>query len=193
MHRRNLIEKLEKYRASCASEEKDRKAILDFVKSNENCFERSNLSGHITGSCWLENYDGEKFIMTEHKKLKKWLPLGGHADGDSDIIRVAMKEAHEESGLKNIDLISEDIFDLSVHLIPEYKNEPAHYHYDIRFLLRASKQGERIQMSDESTDLDWFSDLPENNSERDNEVLVRMMNKWRDFHESKRRSARLSA
>ena len=96
MHRRDLIERLEKYRPFCNSEEKERRKILDFVKSNENCFERSNMSGHITGSCWLEDYDGEKFLMTEHKKLKKWLPLGGHADGDNDIIRVAMKEAHEE-------------------------------------------------------------------------------------------------
>ncbi len=189
MHRKDLLEKLERYQASCDSEEKDRKKILNFVKSNENCFERSNLSGHITGSCWLENYDGEKFLMTEHKKLKKWLPLGGHADGDSDIIRVSIKEAHEESGLKNIELISADIFDLSVHMIPEYKEVPAHYHYDIRFLLRASKQGEQIQMSDESTDLDWFSDLPENNSERDKEVLIRMMNKWKNFHEPKQLSA----
>jgi len=140
MHRKDLIEKLERYRPSCESEERDRKKILDFVKSNENCFERSNLFGHITGSCWLEDYDGEKFLMTEHKKLKKWLPLGGHADGDSDIIRVAMREAHEESGLDNIELVSADIFDLSVHLIPEYKGVPTHYHYDIRFLLRASKQ-----------------------------------------------------
>ena len=85
--------------------------------------------------------------------------------------------------------MSADIFDLSVHLIPEYKGVPTHYHYDIRFLLRASKQGEPIQMSDESTDLAWFSDIPEYDSERDNEVLIRMQNKWRNFHESKQFSA----
>ncbi len=186
MHRRDLIEKLEKYRSFYDSEEKDRKAILDFVKSNENCFERSNMSGHITGSCWLEDYDGEKFLMTEHRKLKKWLPLGGHADGDNDIIRVAMKEAHEESGLENIELVSADIFDLSIHFIPEYKGVPAHYHYDIRFLLRASKQGEQIQISDESTDLAWFSDLPESSLKSDGEVLTRMLSKWRNFHEFRR-------
>ncbi len=189
MHRKDLMEKLEKYQAFCDSEENDRKATLDFVKSNSDCFERSNLSGHITGSCWLENYNGEKFLMTEHKKLKKWLPLGGHADGDSNIIRVAMKEAHEESGLKNIELVSTDIFDLSVHMIPEYKGIPAHYHYDIRFLLRASKQGEQVQMSDESTDLAWFSDIPQYESKKDSEVLIRMLNKWRNFHEAQKLSA----
>ncbi|MBO4405367.1 MAG: NUDIX hydrolase [Alphaproteobacteria bacterium] len=184
MHRKDLTEKLERYQASCDSEEQDRKKILDFMKSNCDCFERSNMSGHITGSCWLEDYDGEKFLMTEHKKLKKWLPLGGHADGDNDIIRVAMREAHEESGLDNIELVSADIFDLSVHLIPEYKGVPAHYHYDIRFLLRASKQGEQIKMSDESTDLAWFTDIPESSSKLDGGVLVRMLNKWKNFRES---------
>ena len=189
MHRKDLIEKLEKYRPFFDSEEKERRKILNFVKSNENCFERSNVSGHITGSCWLEDYDGEKFLMTKHKKLKKWLPLGGHADGDNDIIRVAVKEAHEESGLENIELVSSDIFDLSVHLIPEYKGVPAHYHYDIRFLLRASKPGEQIQMSDESTDLAWFTDIPKSSLESDGEVLIRMLNKWRDFHRSQKISA----
>lgn len=189
MHRKDLIEKLESYQASCDSEERDRKKIFDFVKSNETCFERSNIAGHITGSCWLEDYDGKKFLMTEHKKLKKWLPLGGHADGDSDIIRVAMKEAHEESGLENIELVSADIFDLSIHLIPEYKGVPVHYHYDIRFLLRASKQGEQIQMSDESTDLAWFTDIPESSLKSDGEVLIRMLNKWRDFHQPQKISA----
>ena len=108
--------------------------VSEFVKDHEDCFERSRLSGHVTGSCWLENYDGTKFLLTKHKKLKSWLQLGGHADGDSDIIRVSLKEAHEESGLKNIELISADIFDLGVHLIPKCKNIPQHYHYDIRFL-----------------------------------------------------------
>ncbi len=189
MHRKNLVEKLEKYRTSCNSEEKDRENILTFVKSNKNCFERSNLSGHITGSCWLEDYYGKKFLLTKHKKLKKWLQLGGHADGDNDIIQVAMKEALEESGLKNIELVSEDIFDLSVHLIPKYKDVPAHYHYDIRFLLRASNKEELIRMSNESIDLKWFDDIPEDNPQADNEILTRMMNKWRKF----RRFSKISA
>ena len=117
---------------------------------------------------------------TKHKKLKSWLQLGGHADGDSDIIRVSLKEAHEESGLKNIELISADIFDLGVHLIPKCKNIPQHYHYDIRFLLRASNLNENIIMSNESTDLDWFSDIPEDNPAEANRDIFRMMVKWKN-------------
>jgi len=181
MHRKNLIEKLQRYKASNEIEESDRIKILEFVKSHEDCFERSQASGHITGSCWLENYEGTKFLLTKHKKLGFWLQLGGHADGDNDVIRVSLKEAHEESGLKNIELVSADIFDLGAHLIPPYKNVPAHYHYDIRFLLRASNSNEKISMSDESTDLDWFSDIPKSNPEEANRDMLRMIKKWRSF------------
>lgn len=181
MHRRDLIEKLRKYRTDDEVEEADRIKIIKFVKKHRDCFERSQTSGHITGSCWLENYDGTKFLLTKHKKLKIWLQLGGHADGDSDIIRVSIKEACEESGLKNIELVSTDIFDLGVHLIPQYKNVPPHYHYDIRFLLRASSSNENIIISDESTDLGWFSDIPKDNPEEANRDMIRMMRKWKNL------------
>ena len=184
MHRKDLIEKLRKYHTDDEIEESDRIKIIKFVEKYEDCCERSQSLGHITGSCWLENYDGTKFLLTKHKKLKCWLQLGGHADGDGNIIRVSMKEAREESGLENIELVSADIFDLGVHLIPQYKNVPAHYHYDIRFLLRASNSNEKIIMSDESTDLGWFSDAPEDNLEEANRDLIRMIRKWKNFKRS---------
>lgn len=181
MHRKNLIEKLQSYRTDDEIEESDRIKIIKFIQKYGDCFERSQPLGHITGSCWLENYDGTKFLLTKHKKLKIWLQLGGHADGDNDIIRVSMKEACEESGLENIELVLTDIFDLGVHLIPQYKNVPPHYHYDIRFLLRASNSNENIIISDESTDLGWFSDIPKDNPEEVNRDLIRMMRKWKNL------------
>ena len=144
MHRNNLREKLEKYRPSNAEEVHARTLMLNFLNSHADCFERSCGIGHFTGSCWLENYDGTKFLLTLHRKIKIWLQLGGHADGDSDILRVALKEAHEESGLRHIEPVSPEIFDLSVHLVPEYKGIPAHYHYDVRFIVRASDPDEKI-------------------------------------------------
>jgi 8-oxo-dGTP pyrophosphatase MutT (NUDIX family) len=86
--------------------------MLQFLDAHEDCFERSRLVGHFCGSCWLENCDGTKFLLTLHGKHKRWTPLGGHADGDSDILRVAMREAREESGLEHIDLVSDEIFDI---------------------------------------------------------------------------------
>jgi 8-oxo-dGTP pyrophosphatase MutT (NUDIX family) len=88
-----------------------------------------------------------------------WLQLGGHADGDHDLARVSLKEAREESGLQNIKLLSDEIFDIGVHLIPEYKGIPAHYHYDVRFLLKTTDKDDDIQISDESNDLRWFAEV----------------------------------
>jgi 8-oxo-dGTP pyrophosphatase MutT (NUDIX family) len=80
-----------------------------------------------------------------------WLQLGGHADGDNDILRVALKEASEESGISSIKDISEEIFDIDVHQIPANKNEKAHIHYDIRFILQVSSD-EKIKINHESNE-----------------------------------------
>ena len=175
MHRNNLRNLLESYRPTDESEIANRLQMLDFLNDHEDCFERSLATGHFTGSCWIENQDGTKFLLALHKKVGLWLQLGGHADGDKDIARVALKEAYEESGLKHIELVSPEIFDIDIHLFQSRKKEvPDHYHYDIRFLLRTSD--ENINISDESEDLRWFETLP---SENLGERLDRMYEKWK--------------
>ncbi|MDR1334941.1 MAG: NUDIX hydrolase [Holosporaceae bacterium] len=179
MHRNNLREKLEHYHPTDKREMADKSKMLDFLDSHENCFERSLSIGHFTGSCWIINHDGAKFLLTLHKKMGFWLQLGGHADGDSDIARVSLKEAHEESGLRHIELLSEEIFDIGVHLTPEYQGIPAHYHYDVRFLMRASDPQEHIKISDESDDLRWFDEvsvLPPDSGLN----IPRMFKKWKN-------------
>ncbi|MDR3156015.1 MAG: NUDIX hydrolase [Holosporaceae bacterium] len=159
MHRKDLRKKLKRYNPEDEIEIAARAKMLDFLNSHEDCFERSLSIGHFTGSCWLVNCDETKFLLTLHKKMGFWLQLGGHADGDHDLVRVSLKEAYEESGLRNIELLSEEIFDIGVHLIPEYKEIPAHYHYDVRFLLKTTNGDDDIQISDESTDLRWFDEV----------------------------------
>jgi 8-oxo-dGTP pyrophosphatase MutT (NUDIX family) len=107
-------------------------------------------------------------LLTHHAKLNRWLQPGGHADGDEDVIAVATREAHEETGLKSIELISPKILDIDIHSIPARKEFPMHDHYDIRFLFQASKS-EPFIITEESHDLAWISvsDLPrvtDNNS-----------------------------
>ena len=91
-----------------------------------------------------------------HKKLNKWLQLGGHCDGESDCLSVAVREAHEESGLQRVTPVSADIFDIDIHLIPPRHSEPSHYHYDIRFLMRADSTAPLIQ-NQESIALRWVA------------------------------------
>jgi hypothetical protein len=159
MHRKNLREKLERYNPTDEKEIADRTQMLNFLNSHEDCFERSLSVGHFTGSCWLVNRDGTKFLLTLHKKIGRWLQLGGHADGDQDLARVSLKEAREESGLRNIELLSDEIFDIGIHLIAEHKGIPEHYHYDVRFLLKTTDNDEDIQISNESDDLKWFEEV----------------------------------
>lgn len=150
-----LEEKLEHFCTQNREKEDAARRILTFVRSTPDCFERSHASGHITGSAWLLNPDGDKVLMTLHRKLKRWLQPGGHADGEQDTLAVALREAEEESGICGIIPVSEDIFDVDIHLIPARPGEAAHYHYDIRYLLRAPH--EQFAVSDESDDLAWWS------------------------------------
>lgn len=178
MHRENLRKKLEEYHPTDAEEINDKRKMLDFLNEHENCFDRSLKIGHFTGTCWLENYDGTKFLLTLHKKIGLWLTLGGHADGCGNLSNVALKEAYEESGLRHIRLLSDDIFDIDIHKIEEYHGIPTHYHYDVRFLLKTTDRNDDIRISNESDDLRWFSEPPTDFSNLGSDI-PRMFVKWK--------------
>ncbi|MDR1334657.1 MAG: hypothetical protein LBJ19_00035, partial [Holosporaceae bacterium] len=91
---------------------------------------------------------------------------------------VSLKEAHEESGLRNIELLCGEIFDIGVHPIPEHKGIPTHYHYDVAFLLKTTDRDEDIQISNESSDLRWFTEVP-----TDNYSLNRNFEKWSNLRQ----------
>lgn len=117
-------------------------------------FQRSRLAGHFTGSAWLVSADGRRVLLTHHRKLDRWLQLGGHADGDRDLAAVALREAEEESGLPGLRLESSALFDLDRHWIPERGQVPGHWHYDARYVVRAGTD-EGFIVSEESLDLAW--------------------------------------
>lgn len=150
--------------------------MLAFLHNHTNCFERTLAIGHFTASCWLLNKNGDKALLMHHAKLNRWLQLGGHCDGNPDVLAVAIKEAQEESGIQSIVPVSSEIFDIDIHLIPENKKEKAHYHYDIRFLLQVCSD-EEITQNEESHALRWFgkdfAQLPPVNLS-----VTRMFNKW---------------
>jgi 8-oxo-dGTP pyrophosphatase MutT (NUDIX family) len=125
-----------------------------FVNEHSDCFERSLAIGHVTGSAFIINNERTHILLTHHKKLNRWLQLGGHADGDGNVLRVALREAVEESGLTDVRPVMESIFDVDVHVIPARKNDAEHYHYDIRYLCQADSKIPLI-ISDESHDLVW--------------------------------------
>lgn len=176
--RRPLLHLLDVHRPLTAEEAGMRRRLREFVAANERCFERSLLSGHVTGSAWIVDRDRSHALLTHHRKLGKWLQLGGHADGDSDILRVALREAEEESGLSSLRVASDSIFDVDIHEIPARKQELLHYHYDVRFLFEADRD-EPLRISNESKDLQWVA-LGEITKLTREESVLRMVRKTLD-------------
>ncbi len=130
--------------------------MLKFLDEETGYFLRNNYNGHFTGSAWIISPDKSNILMTHHKKLGKWIQLGGHADGESDLLKVALREATEESGIQQFKVLSEEIFDLDIHGIPQNNSELGHLHYDVRFLIEADPTGEAVIISDESHDVTWI-------------------------------------
>jgi 8-oxo-dGTP pyrophosphatase MutT (NUDIX family) len=140
-------------------------------------FDRTHfVPGHITASCWIVDTEGDACLLTHHRKLDRWLQLGGHCDGNPDVVAAAMREAEEESGLTGFTLTHAGIYDLDIHEIPARKSAPAHLHYDVRFALRAPDAGDLI-ISEESHDLAWvrIQSLTEYTEE---ESVLRLARKW---------------
>lgn len=140
-------------------------SFREFMLKEEFPFERSTKVGHITGSGFILSSDKTHLLMTHHKKLNKWLQLGGHADSNPHTYEVALTECLEESSLQSLKFFPLDsiagiscvypvVFDLDRHLIPERNLEKEHFHYDVRYLLTADRN-EPLVVSDESYELKW--------------------------------------
>jgi 8-oxo-dGTP pyrophosphatase MutT (NUDIX family) len=127
---------------------------IAFVETHPDCLHRSCVPGHLTGSAWMVNRARTRTLLTHHLKLDKWLQLGGHADGDGDLLAVALREAREESGLTRLRAVTPAIFDVDRHWIPPGKSDPGHFHFDLRFLIEADPD-EPLVISSESKDLAW--------------------------------------
>jgi 8-oxo-dGTP pyrophosphatase MutT (NUDIX family) len=174
MSRESLVSVLKAYKSSFAEELPFRDSFLELLTA-ERCFYRDYLPGHITGSAFIIDEDGAHVLLTHHAKLNKWLQPGGHADGDEDVLRVALREAEEETGLTKFKVLGSGLFDIDIHTIPARGDFPEHQHYDIRFLLQASRK-DQLLISEESHDLAWvpFDELAKLTA---NDSIGRMLEK----------------
>jgi 8-oxo-dGTP pyrophosphatase MutT (NUDIX family) len=151
----SLIQALQDYRSSFADEMTFREPFLKLLE-HPRCFHRDFLPGHITASAWITDAEGQHVLLTHHAKLNRWLQPGGHADGEEDVLNVALREATEETGLKNFTIRNKNIFDIDIHLIPARGIHFEHYHYDIRFIFQADLHAP-LHISEESNDLKWIA------------------------------------
>ncbi len=157
MHRQELLQLLKGYKTRFMDELAFVSRSISFVEQHDDCFCRELWPAHVTGSAWVVNPDRSRVLMMHHKKLDKWFQPGGHADGDSDILRVALKETAEETAMDSADitLIDSGIFDVDIHTIPPYGKDPEHQHIDIRFLIEID---DRLPVpgNDESHEVLWI-------------------------------------
>jgi 8-oxo-dGTP pyrophosphatase MutT (NUDIX family) len=177
MHRSGALKLLAAHRALALPSEEavcvDK--TIAFIKEHPDCLLRTCLPGHLTGSAWILSPDRRRTLLTHHGKLGKWLQLGGHADGDPDLLAVALREAREESGLSRFRVVDERLFDVDRHWIPARGAEPGHWHHDLRFMLEADPS-EPLTLSHESRELAWVdvAAVPALNPE---ESMARMVRK----------------
>lgn len=174
MHRHALLNKLNHYHAWDEDEAAMQRRLTQFVNDHTQCFERSLLIGHITGSAWVVSPDRQQVVLLHHKKLNRWLQPGGHSDGDPDTLNVALREAQEETGI-DVKPVSDAIFDIDIHTIPARKAEPEHEHFDVRFLFVADPNQDFV-LSEESNALQWVK-LQDITSTVTDRSILRMVEK----------------
>lgn len=156
----NLYQEIKNYCPYNEKQEKDKESFLFFMERNPDCFMRENPNGHITTSAWIVNKERTKVLMIYHNIYKSWAWVGGHADGEEDLVKVIKREIEEETGVKNVKLLNKGIYSLNIIDVDghikrgHYVSE--HLHYDIEYLLEADDKEELRIKEDENSDVKWI-------------------------------------
>ena len=155
----NYIELIKKYKPCNEQEEKDKELMLKYINTFDDVLTRNNEMCHFTASNWIVNKERTKVLMVYHNIYKSWAWTGGHADGDSDLIHVALKEANEETGLTNLKVISDGIFSLQILTVDSHikrgKFVASHLHLDCCFLVEADENEKLRIKDDENSGVKW--------------------------------------
>lgn len=183
MHRQELLNLLDQYHTAFLNEAGYVARMKRYIEAESDCFHSQNVHGHVTGSAWVVNPSRDRVLMLHHKKQNQWFQPGGHADRDHDILRVALREVHEETGIatSDIKLLSPQIFDIDIHTIPGTQKFPRHQHFDVRFLLEIDDRIE-VPGNDESHDIRWLSlhEAPRYNSNLSTHRMVEKTRRLRN-------------
>jgi len=157
----DIIGKIRAYAPFNEQEARDKDELLRRLESGEALFERSNLSAHMTASAWIVSPDRTQVLMAYHNIYDSWAWLGGHTDGERDLLQVALKEAREESGLTDVRPVTEEIYSLEILTVDGHEKKgryvPSHLHLNLTYLLEADP-GQALQMkADENSGVKWFT------------------------------------
>ena len=155
-----MIEKIRAFRPGCEQEEKDRALMLRFLREHEDAYLRSCAVAHMTASGWIISPDRRHVAMVYHNIYQSWSWTGGHADGEHDLLAVALREAQEETGLRRIHPVTEDIFSLECLAVEGHEKHgtyvSGHLHLNVTYLLQAEEETLR-EKPDENSAVGWFT------------------------------------
>ncbi len=159
-NRAELTEAIRAFRPENEQEEADKKGILAFLAANENAFTRDNTIAHMTASAWVVNHDRTKVLMVYHRIYDSWSWTGGHADGEENLLAVALREVTEETGVSSVTPVSDDIFSLEILTVDGHEKHgsyvPSHLHMNVTYLLEADEEEPLTVCEDENKGVAWF-------------------------------------
>ena len=157
----SLKEDLLSYQPFNEQEEKDREVMLALLDTQPDIFDRKNRVAHFAASAWLVNQAHDKVLMIYHNIYRSWAWTGGHADGDQDLLHVALKEAREETGITNLKPVSEGIFSLEMLTVDGHVKRgeyvSSHLHANVTYLLEADEADTLHIKPDENSGVRWFA------------------------------------
>ena len=155
-----LEEELEHYRPWNEQEARDRAEILRRLRSGEELYSRDNASAHLTASAWVVSPDRRQVLMAYHNIYKSWSWLGGHADGQRDLLAVSLREVREESGLTDLRPVSPAIYSVEILTVDGHEKRgvyvSSHLHLNVTYLLEADPADPIRIKPDENSSVDWF-------------------------------------
>lgn len=161
MDRKELISKIKKYQPFNEQEEMDKALILNWIETQENAFSRENAVAHMTASAWVVNKERSKVLMIYHNIYNSWSWLGGHADGETDLLAVAVREVKEEAGITNVRPVSDEIFSLESLTVDGHVKKglyvSSHLHLNVTYLLEADSEEAVSVKADENSGVAWFA------------------------------------
>lgn len=180
MDQNNLYQVIAAYQPRCVQEERDRQVMLDFLRSYDNTLDRENLLGHFTVSCWILNPRHDRALMVFHNIFRAWSWVGGHADGEGDLLAVALKEAREETGLEELFPLQREPASLELIAVQAHERKGQyvgpHLHLNLTYLFEASEDVPLRIQPQENSAVAW-RDLTEILSDHTEPHMLRLYEK----------------
>ena len=157
----NLREQIENYKSYNKQEENDKKIMLKYIDTFDDVLTRNNEFGHFTASAWVVNKKRTKVLMIYHNIYKSWAWTGGHADGENNLLETAIRELKEETGVKNVNVLDNNIFSLEIICVNGHvkrgKYVSSHVHLNLTYLFEVDENEILRIKLDENSGVKWIN------------------------------------